>query len=233
MMIITSFFLFAALTTLLTAGVRAASIQNDPCKDYVIISARGVREEQGPSPSVTGMINKTLAAVPNGKKVDVVYPATQSVIDTEQGVKWVHGYIEKSLAQCPRQRIALVSWCQGSVVHTMTAASSQLLNNPAAQKALTAFVFTGNPIRAPHRQGNVDEHGGKTNADAKGETALDYPVAFDHYVEQGKVLDICNTGDPVCDNAASQSGIEHHRAYPTLESAQELGANFLIQHLRG
>ncbi|KAK0531267.1 hypothetical protein OC834_003021 [Tilletia horrida] len=212
---------------------RNLSSASNSCSDYILLSTRGIREPQGPSLAFPALIAHVLSALPRGKEVDTPYAATPSVRETAQGVQWVWHFVLSTLQQCPHTRFAMLGYSQGALVETMAATELLDPHNPAsksAQDALRAFVFMGNPLRAPGRAGNVDENGTRSNADAKGETVLDYPLLFDGYVQRGKVLDVCWTGDPICD-AAGIGGLETHRKYGDDAGVQEMGAAFLIEKL--
>ncbi|CAD6893655.1 unnamed protein product [Tilletia controversa] len=227
-----SMLLLAVSSTALLSGMSYAQDVKDSatdCKAYVLISARGIREPQGPSIAFTGMIQQTLAALPGGVEVDTVYPADPSVSGTSVGVAFVSQFIMNGLKQCKDQKYALLGYSQGALLESVAAAL--LLHSPEAYAAIKAIVFAGNPLHVPNRQGNVDESGGSSNADVPGESVEDNPDLFNKYAEAGKVLDICFAGDPICD-AHGQGGLATHQKYGTTPSVQDIGAKFLISALR-
>ncbi|KAE8223341.1 hypothetical protein CF326_g8206 [Tilletia indica] len=226
-----TFLLSLILMALIFCGALAdkATDSASGCKKYVLISTRGIREPEGASSAFTGMIQQTLSALPGGIEVDTIYPADPSVSGTSVGVAWVSDYITNGLKRCKEQKYALLGFSQGALVETISAAL--LVGNPQARAAIKAIVFAGNPLHVPNRRGNVDERGSSSNAGASGESVEDNPDLFNLYAEDGKVLDFCFTGDPICDARYDQGGLAVHRKYGTTPEVQTLGAKFLISAL--
>ena len=101
------------------------------------------------------MIRSTLAAVPNGKTVNVVYPASVSQ-NSASGTAFIVNAVKSGVAACPGQKFALLGysqmsrWAQTSADHHGAAASvdamKQMTSGPAFD-AIAASVLLGNPQR--------------------------------------------------------------------------------------
>ncbi|KAE8268552.1 hypothetical protein A4X09_0g3788 [Tilletia walkeri] len=197
------------------------------CNRYLLITARDQYEPQGPSSAFTGMIQKTLATIPNGGEADIVYPADPSVNGAHQGLVWLEKYLESAQKQCPRQEFVLLGYGQGAILASLAGARY----SASATSGLKAVVLAGNLMHTPNRQGNVDETGGNSTAGARGASASDNPLPLNKFAEQGSILDICYQGDPYCDFSAAD--LSAHHKYGSSEGIQSLGASFLITKLRG
>ncbi|CAD6888270.1 unnamed protein product [Tilletia controversa] len=225
-------FTLAALTVACTA---ASYPHASGCKDYVLISSRGTGEPQGPSSELKSVIKTVFDTLPNGVAVDTVYPADWN-LQIGIGANWIKEYIGKSLASCPRQKFALLGYSQGSMVSS--AALDRLPHG--ANGAIKAALFFGNPFHVPQRPGNVDEHG-RPSTGASGCESANNPPAANAFAASGRLLDVCFTGDTVCNKPPAMAPMRHgvygfskqHGMYGFTEETVRLGADFLIKHLRG
>ncbi|KAE8193873.1 hypothetical protein CF336_g3796 [Tilletia laevis] len=208
------------------ARTSAPQISASSCKDYVLISSRGTAEGQGPSSVFAGAIETVLGTLANGIEVDTVYPADWNLDPHQSGANWIHQYITQSLASCPRQNFALLGYSQGAMV---SSGALEKLSN-GANGAIKAALFFGNPCHVPQRNGNVDEHGGNLTAGAFGLNWTHNPSAVNDFAVSGRLLDVCFTGDIVC-NSAPSFDLSAHGRYGASQEVQKMGANFLLRHL--
>ncbi|KAE8216985.1 hypothetical protein CF319_g8816 [Tilletia indica] len=207
----------------------AACTAAPACKDFVIISARGTSERQGPSFVFVETIKQVLGTLPNGATIDTVYPADRSM-NIKPGVDWINQYITTSLESCPMQKFALLGYSQGAMV--VSAALQELMDRGGPiNDSIKAVLLFGNPYHVPNREGNVDEHGGSSTTGAVGVVSGMNPTAASRFAVQGRVLDVCFTGDTVCNRAPSKDPMAHGK-YGASKEVQEIGADFLLEHLR-
>ena len=59
------------------------------------------------------MIRTTLAAVPNGKTVNVVYPASISQ-NSASDTAFIVNAVQSGIAKCPGQKFVLLGYSQGA-----------------------------------------------------------------------------------------------------------------------
>lgn len=210
----------------------AATANAQTCHDYVLISTRGTTEPQGPSIGFKGMINTTLATIPNGIEYDTVYPASTNLTGAFVGKADVVRYINAGLASCPQQKYALLGYSQGASVtdfalHNFTYPSS------AAYNAIKAVVVIGNPGHVPNAAGNVDQNGTDATTNFTGPYYLDGTGAIPNiYYNNSKVLDICWTGDLVCAYNGTFGIKPEHLYYGITPRVQKMGSDFLISKLK-
>ncbi|CAD6893654.1 unnamed protein product [Tilletia controversa] len=219
--------ILAAAGLILTAQVvngmpRPDNHPSSPCKRYILFTARDQSEPQGPSSAFEGMIKKTLATIPDGDEVDIVYPADPSVNGAHQGLIWLEAYLDNALKSCPHLEFALLGYGQGAILTSL--AGARYFTSGGGLKAV---VMAGNLMHTPNRKGNVDENGGSTTAGAKGPSMTDNPPPLNNFADS--ILDICFTGDPYCDFSASD--LTAHSLYGQTDSVQSLGATFLTGKL--
>lgn len=218
--------ILGSMVVALTAAVSAQA-----CHDYVLVSTRGTYEKQGPSIGFTGMINTTLATLPNGIEYDTVYPASTNLTGAFVGVTDVIRYINTGLASCPQQKYALLGYSQGATVtdislHNFTSPSSPAYN------AIKGIVVIGNPGHVYGATANVDQNGTDATRNFTGPYTLNGAGEIPNvYYKDDKVLDICYQGDYVCGYNGT-SAIEYaHLKYGSTPSVQKLGSDFLIRKL--
>jgi hypothetical protein len=128
------------------------------CSNYVIISARGTYEAQGPSKAFAGMINQTLAAIPGGIEYDTAYPAGDNTQDL--GTRDILRYVYAGIAACPGQKYVLLGYSQGATA-TAAALNNIIDTTSTAYKAIKAVVVVGNPGHVANQTANHDQNGGK------------------------------------------------------------------------
>lgn len=213
-------------------GSAAAAPLADGCHDYVLLSARGTGEPQGPSFGFRGMIKDTLAAVPGGTEYDVVYPAASDITQktTFIGAKDIERYVNDGSAACPDQKYALMGYSQGATV--VLEAYQNLRSSTTAEK-IKAVVLIGNPYQVKNQATTVDENGGSTTRLFDGillplAPTLDLSPALP---QDGKSLNICFIGDPVCTGIAFTLSSPAHLAYGLSPQVQKLGSKHLIAKL--
>ncbi|KAK0547963.1 hypothetical protein OC846_004650 [Tilletia horrida] len=207
-----------------------ASTDSLECKDYLIISSRGTYEKPGPSFVFTGMIKSTLDAVPNGQEVDNPYPASAAANSPDEGINWLQTFLTSRVKKCPNEKYGLMGYSQGAAVVTLAAA--KLTKDPVYNN-IKGIVMVGDPFRGKYRPGNYDESGGVSNAGVDGKMMGGRPPLMDTFTDDHKVLDVCYTGDFVCDNDNPSNDPGAHGKYGASKSTQDLGAKFLIEKLGG
>ncbi|KAL9941086.1 hypothetical protein V8E36_000574 [Tilletia maclaganii] len=192
----------------------------------MIFSSRGTDEKQGPTFTMTQVIAKTLATVPNGIALDTVYPADWGM-QAEIGADWIVKQFEATVPHCPNTKVVLIGWSQGAMVSSLAATE---LAKKGYQANVKALYLVGNPYRIPARPGNVDEHGqqGLTYM-AKGVATESNPPFVNSVARDGIVLDVCYTGDTICNHAPSKDPAAHGKYGEP--KVQAMGANFIIHHL--
>lgn len=218
----------AALAIVGTAAVPLA----DGCHNYVLLSARGTGEPQGPSFGFKGMIKDTLAAVPGGVEYDVVYPAASDATQqtTFIGARDIERYVNEGLKSCPQQKYALMGYSQGA---TVVLEAYQNLQSSAAADQVQAVVLIGNPYQVKGQQSTVDQNGSSLTRPFDG---ILLPLAPTLHLspklpQDGKSLNICFTGDPVCTGVAFTLTSPAHLAYGLSPQVQNLGSKHLISKL--
>ncbi|KAL9941075.1 hypothetical protein V8E36_000563 [Tilletia maclaganii] len=196
------------------------------CHDYMIFSSRGTGEKQGPTFTMTQVIAKTLAAVPNGIALDTVYPADWSN-RVQQGADWITQQVEATLPQCPNTKVVLTGWSQGAVVAHLAA---EELAKRGHQANIKAVYLVGDPYHMPGRPGNVDENGNKGSTFfEKGKMVDGDPTVVDVLARKGAVRDVCYTGDFACTRGPSKDPGAHGKYGEP--KVQAIGADFLIKQL--
>ncbi|KAK0555820.1 hypothetical protein OC845_000077 [Tilletia horrida] len=198
-----------------------------PCKDYLLISARGTGELQGPSVGFLSAIRQTLNAVPNGQEVDVQYPAAFTEW-FHPGTEWTNQFLTQRQGQCPHEKHALLGYSQGAMVVASAAAAHQPDDEIGSR--IAAIVVIGNPYHVPGQVGNVDEPALGLTTHAFGDIPNPNPTYLE-YAKQGRVLDLCFAGDSVCD-LSSAFAPAMHLTYGGNEAVQNVIAKFLISKLQ-
>ncbi|CAD6888944.1 unnamed protein product [Tilletia controversa] len=226
------FFISAAEATSVRTGatnLTALTARATGCHDYLIIDSRGTGEPQGRSSQFSGMIQKTFDGLPDGIGISNPYPASSAPNSPASGSVWLRTYLRQAVAMCPQQNYALLGWSQGAAV-TWTALGGMKKDDPL-HHAIKAVVVVGDPFHVPNVRGNVDQDGHGQTAGAQGKMRggnSDATIA--EWAADGKVLDICFSGDPVCNQWGDRPA--DHGRYGGSGEVQTLGAQFLIQHLR-
>ena len=219
-----------ALASLLGSAIAAPL--TDGCHDYVLISARGTGEAQGPSQGFVGMISETLAALPNGVEYDAVYPAASDLtqITTYFGANDIKNYINNGYKSCPNQKYAVMGYSQGA---TVVLEAAQNLSGTAPYEQLKAILTIGNPYQVKNQASTVDQNGGSVTRPFDGILlALDGVIQLNPQLAQdGRALNICYIGDPVCSGIGFILSGANHLAYGPSDAVQALGAKHLISKL--
>lgn len=218
----------------------AAAAPTASCNNYVLISARGTGEPQGPSSGFRGMIAHTLATVPGGIEYDVVYPAAGDITQksTYIGSDDILRYISEGMAACPDQKYALLGYSQGA---TVVLEAIKAITGTDKEDLVKAVVFDGNPYQVKNQKSTVDENGGSStrgndgillNGFFGGIGSIKGIGLSKHWDESGKVLNICFEGDPVCNGIAYSITSPAHLAYPISASVQKMGGDHLVSRLQ-
>lgn len=225
--------LFIAIGISATIGVPL--IQNrasDGCQNYVILSSRATTELQGPSLGSIGMISTTLSTISGGLEYDVVYPAAADItqLTTLIGSADIERFINAGLITCPQQKYALLGYSQGV---TVTLEALQKLTGTDAENAIIAVVLLGNPYQVANQISTIDENGGSTTRANDGSLLYIDPSLglSQHWVDSGKVRNICYRGDLVCNGVAFDTLNGNHLLYGLSASVQNFGSDFLISKL--
>lgn len=221
-------FLFAAV--MVCAATAAVTNARDDCHKYVVVDTRGTDEPQRRSIAFRGMMDTTLNKVKGGVGYNVVYPASLAANSTAQGVEDVETYVHNGLKNCPGQKYALLGYSQGATV-ILTAV--QNFTGTPAEDAIEALLFCGNPFQVANQPTTVDATGGDSTRDRNGDLLWsDRSIGLsEHWVDSGKVLNICNIGDNVCTSDGGGLGTNRTK-YGDYPSIQEEGAKHLISRLQ-
>jgi len=214
-------------------GASGSKGQIETCHDYVLLEARDTFEKQGPSRYLAGMVNNTLATVPNGTLYDVVYPASPDLtqLTTLMGSTDINHFFTRNLAHCPDQKYSLLGYSQGATV-VNEALQKIDSSNTTIFNAIQSIVLIGNPYHLKDKRGNVDQFGGNSTAPFDGILYLMGITIPDMWYRSGKVLDICHTDDPVCKGIDLSSLFDFtHLEYADDKSVQMVGGKFLIDSL--
>ncbi|CAD6885069.1 unnamed protein product [Tilletia controversa] len=205
-----------------------ASIPAPSCHKYVIVDSRGTGEGQGQHSQFSGMIQKTLSSLPGGISVSNPYPASSAPNSPSDGAAWLRNYLKQGVAACPRQKYALLGWSQGASVTWI--GIEDLKKGDPVYHAIKAIVVVGDPFHLPNTLGNVDEMGHALTAGAEGFMSGGFADStITRWAATGKVLDICYSGDAVCNRQAG--GFANHGKYGGTAEVQTLGGQFLMQKL--
>lgn len=221
------------LTAAFAVAIAAPALdQAASCHDYVLVVARGTGEHQGPSASFSGMAAWTLGNVSHGAEYDVVYPASDD-LDTSPGIGAddALAYIKNGSVACPKQKYALLGYSQGAWVQLLVLRE---ISGTALEPLVAAVVTTGNPFQIRGQPVTVDQNGMDASRNGTGAfRGVDLTLGYSqHWVESGKVQNICYLGDPICDVYKLAGGnLLPHIGYIDL-AVQKEGAQWLISHLR-
>ena len=209
------------------------SASPEQCHKYVLISSRGTGELQGPSVGFIGMIDTTLDAVPGGLEYEVAYPAAPDITQqtTLIGAHDIENYVKDGLKSCPMQTYALLGYSQGATV--VLQALHEMSGTPQGD-AVKAVVLIGNPYQTKDQPSTVDENG---DSSTRANEGILLPLAGTLPVspileDDSKVLNICYSGDPVCNGISAVFTSPLHLIYGFSPKVQNLGSEFLISRLK-
>ncbi|KAE8227267.1 hypothetical protein CF326_g7593 [Tilletia indica] len=221
--------LTVAAPTCTSRSTSARCTRSTACHDYVLVSTRGTDEPQGPSFASGGLVSHTLANIPGGVEYDIVYPAIYDADSPISGMSALKTYLRDSIEACPEQNYVLLGYSQGAYVTSLALQKHNQTDDPLFQ-AIKAVVLFGNPVHQPNRVGNVDEKGGNTTYGARGTILSPFtPSVPDSFATTGKLLDVCISGDFVCDFLSPARNV--HGAYGATKTAQEIGWQHIAQQL--
>ncbi|KAK2601861.1 hypothetical protein QQS21_004547 [Conoideocrella luteorostrata] len=201
------------------------------CHDYVLVSARGTYEPQGPSVGFQDAVNNTLRSIQNGIEYDVVYPAAEDQQGTDIGAKDVLNFIQQGNQACPQQKYVLLGYSQGATVCLM--ALKQLASQPAAD-TIDAIALIGNPYQQKDKCYTLDQNGGPSTRGRDGVLTSQDPTLGDLTVwdDKEKVLNVCYTGDLVCNGISNDTNFENHLQYGFSPPVQSLLSRFLAAKIK-
>ncbi|MDK1346670.1 cutinase family protein [Streptomyces sp. 378] len=178
----------AGLATLTAPPAMAAA-----CSDVEVVAARGTFEPGTLGFIVGDPVYSALQKKAAGKNLSsykVNYPADLSPTSAAQGNRDLVNHVKSQAAACPNQKFVLVGYSQGAnVVDNSIGISSAgaVVGSPivatlpaAVEPKVAAVLLFGNPIRA-----------------------LGKSVTGTY---QGRTLDLCAQGDPVCENGGGDVG---------------------------
>ncbi|MFJ2813144.1 cutinase family protein [Streptomyces sp. NPDC087294] len=177
----------AGLTSLTAPTATAAA-----CADLDVVAARGTFEPGTLGTIVGDPVYAALQRKITGKSLSshrVDYPADLSLTSAARGNAELVDHVTSQSAACPDQRFILVGYSQGAnVVDNSLGISSEgavvgsriVATLPAAvEPKVAAVLLFGNPIRAIGRSVTG--------------------------IYQSRTLDLCATGDPVCEKGGTDT----------------------------
>ncbi len=218
--------------------------QNPACKDILFVGARGSGEAGPGKPgwvptsanplgfgsTVLSAYNQLKAKIGSKYTIEPIsadYPAN-SVFSLplaadkyfgglSQGENVVINYLINRTATCPNEQIVLAGYSQGAMV--MHDVLHELENTNSGNEVLArldAAILIGDGDRVPHD--NVQYFGsmhqghegiGLAWTSQSGATTTKFPETL-----AGRVYEVCNRGDPVCDEPAATITTYVHFQYP-------------------
>ena len=162
-------------------------VRRQSCAAYVIVDTRGTGTcagarttltlgRRGPGPlgrlsqcvapglpslTASAMIRTTLAAVPNGKTVETIYPASSSQISTA-GTAFIIKTVRNGIAACPEQKFLLLGYSQGLSLSLDSADTSRRCGVRRRDEAhdLRRGLRCHRRLRAPRQPSAVRVHAG-------------------------------------------------------------------------
>lgn len=179
------------------------------CTKYVIVSARGTGESQVNPTGYSAWIKGVLGQAPGGSNYEVVYVAATDYINGPiQGQADTIRYLNQQKTKCPGQHYLLIGYSEGAIV---IARAIRALPIPDSQVA--GIILLGNPVwkaGKPYNRGTA-----KTGSGSASIQGIEIPAKYN-----GKLLDICNTGDIVCTSAGSMVAHIAYQNSPAFKEAQ-------------
>ncbi|MGB8405025.1 MAG: cutinase family protein [Mycobacterium sp.] len=196
----------AAITPIVTPGPSSSIgiAAADNCPDIEVTFARGTTEAPGLGRVGGSFVNQLRQKV-GGRSVGaygVNYPASYDFLAAADGANDASGHIQWMADNCPNTRQVLGGYSQGAAVMDVIGAIP-----------VPGVGFT-NPL-PPDAAGHVAAIAVFGNPSAK----LGLPLTASP-VWGGKVIDLCNPGDPICQTDGQDMGA--HSAYaggPTNDAA--------------
>jgi hypothetical protein len=226
-----------------------------PCRDYILITARGTGEDQTDPNGSRNLIRGVLAQVPRGAFYQVTYPASMAYLSSpEAGVKDMVGFVEALDKVCPQTRLALHGYSEGAMV--IIAALSKAPFDPAAEQSASTAAAAANGVstsrnfrgltvdqrvRAAVAFGNPYYIGGELQnrgpASGRGIGLIKDVLTFSDTAWPKRMIsrtrDYCRKGDPVCNGLGISlltDGFAEHHYVGTLEEEDAL--RFVVAMLR-
>ena len=196
----------AAAAVSVTAGgvATAGHVAAEACPDVQVVFARGTFEPAGVGGVGQAFVDALRARTP-GKSVDVYavnYPASLDFATAADGVIDAKNKVMATANTCPNTKVVLGGYSQGAAVMDVIGAIPVPgigFNNPLPPEAaghVAAIAVFGNPS-----------------------AKLGLPLTASP-VWGGKVIDLCNAGDPICQTDGQS--VPAHKSYaggPTNEAA--------------
>ena len=165
------------------------------CPDVEVVFARGTNEPPGIGKVGTAFVSALRSQVP-GKSVQsygVNYPASDNFLAAANGANDASGHIQSMANQCPATKMVLGGYSQGAaVIDIITAAPIGALGFKQPMPAevadhIAAVAVFGNPS-----------------------SRVGQPLTTLSPQYGGKTIDLCDAGDPVCENGQNWNA---HLAY--------------------
>ncbi|WP_019970283.1 cutinase family protein [Mycobacterium sp. 141] len=187
--------LAAIIVGSLAGPIASAGAADDECANVEVVFARGTFEAPGVGVTGQAFVDALTARLP-GKSVDVYavnYPASLDFGQAVDGIADASNKIQSIAASCPATRIVLGGYSQGAAVAAYTTSASV----PAGLALPASISGPMPPAVAPHVAAvalfgtpdswflNLADH------DAP-------PIAIGP-LYSAKTIQLCATGDPVCD----------------------------------
>jgi cutinase len=204
------------------AAVLATQTESSPtataagCPDVDVSFARGTNDSPGLGDVGKAVTDEMVDRLP-GKSVDIYavnYPASFDWVRAGDGANDMSFHVQEVARNCPNTQFVLGGFSQGAAVVDVLFGKNGTgltFNNPLPadlEKRVAAIVLIGNP----------------KNWQVNGMN-LDLEIRDD---QRGKVIDICNPGDGICDPAGG--GLGPHMQYKSDGSADR-AADFVVNRL--
>jgi cutinase len=180
---------FVATTwALLCAPGTTPTASADPCSDVAVVFARGTHQDPGLG-NVGQSFVDSLTSQLNGRSVDVYavnYPANDDYHNSANaGAGDVSAHVQNIVATCPKTKIVLGGYSQGSTVIDL---ASQSMPAPVADHVAAVALF-GEPSS------------GLSTALWGGQPLPTLSPAYG-----GKVISLCAPDDPICSGGGNLLG---------------------------
>ncbi|MCV7381282.1 cutinase [Mycobacterium alsense] len=193
----------------LSAPVLTPAASAAPCADVAVVYARGTHQEPGLADVGQAFVD-SLTAQAGGRSVDayaVNYPANDDYHNSATaGSNDASAHIQDVVANCPKSKIVLGGYSQGSTVIDL---ASQTLSAPAADRVAAVALF------------------GEPSSGFSSMLWGGQPLPTISPLLAGKTISLCAPDDPIC---SSGGNIMAHVSY--IQSGMtDQAATFVANHL--
>lgn len=200
------------------------------CPDIEVVFARGSGDELGPGP-LGAAFSDSLRSQVGGRSVGVYgvnYPADINFLKVADGVADATNHVRWMAANCPNTRIVLGGFSQGAAVVDILAGTPVPGLN--AIPALTLIPglnavpqgLLPNFADAAPMPGDLVDRVAAVAVFANPLGKVSGPLASP--VFGGRVIDLCNPGDPICSDGNDMNA---HRAYAYVPGMTDQAATFV------